>query len=218
MFCQKHINPRFSFIGSEPDDKIIRSIAYITRNNVELVGQIIKLNDQEIPYNLTRPAQAIFDLLLILITLKPRGKILSKEWKYLQEDADKYGNEPRLKAEYKSLRLYIKHLYGEEPAIASALNMLREYSPDKIFEAFDYAKKHEKEKNHKYTLCTSHSSKGLEFDEVIIGNDLNASIEKIVKDRHPEDYSDKDIEAMMLYYVATSRAIKTLTNATSIKL
>jgi len=214
IFCQRHIDPKFRFIGSEPEDRIIRSIAYITRNNAELVGQIIRLNNQGTKYNLTRPAQAIFELLLIIITLKPKGKILSKEWKYLQDDADEWNSSQTLKQEYPTLRGYIVALYGEEPAIASALNILRDYTSGEIFEAFEDAKSHEKDKGHKYTLCTSHSSKGLEFDEVIIGNDLNGSIQKITDDRQPEMYSSKDTEAMMLAYVACTRAIKKLTSAT----
>ena len=213
IFCQKHIDPKFRFIGSEPEDRTIRSVAYITRNNAELVGQIIKLNNANIKYNLTRPAQAIFELLLIIITLKPGGKVLSKEWKHLQDDADEWQRNPDLKQSYPTLRGYIVSLYGEEPAIASALNILREYTSTEIFDAFEDAKSHEKDKGHMHTLCTSHSSKGLEFDEVIIGNDLNGSIQKITDERQPDEYSPKDIEAMMLAYVATTRAIKKLTSA-----
>ncbi|MCD6435722.1 MAG: ATP-dependent helicase [Clostridiales bacterium] len=213
IFCQKHIDPKFRFIGSEPEDRTIRSVAYITRNNAELVGQIIKLNNANIKYNLTRPAQAIFELLLIIITLKPGGKVLSKEWKHLQDDADEWQKNPDLKQSYHTLRGYIVSLYGEEPAIASALNILREYTSTEIFDAFEDAKSHEKDKGHMHTLCTSHSSKGLEFDEVIIGNDLNGSIQKITDERQPDEYSPKDIEAMMLAYVATTRAIKKLTSA-----
>jgi len=218
MFCQKHIDKNFQFKGTEPEDDIIRSIAYITRNNSELVGQIIRLNESNTPYNLTRPAQSIFELLLILITLKPNGKIFSKEWKYLQDDANEWDNSDYLKNEYKTLRSYIVSLYGEEPAISSALNILSEHDNDIIFEAFELAKQHEKEKNHMYTLCTSHSSKGLEFDEVIIGNDLNNSIERITENKKPYEYDEKDIEAMMLAYVATSRAIKKLTSASLLDL
>jgi hypothetical protein len=144
-------------VGTEPEDDTIRSIAYITRNNSELVGQIIRLNNSDIKYNLTRPAKSIFELLLILITLKPNGTIYSKEWKYLQDDANDWGNSEYLQAEYKSLRSYIQSLYEEEPAISSALNILAQYNTDEIFEAFELAKSHEKEKGHMYTLCTSHS-------------------------------------------------------------
>ena len=218
LFCQRNIDKKFRFIGSEPEDEIIRTTAYITRNNAELVGQIIRLNKQGIKYNLTRPAQAVFELLLILITLKPGGKVYSKEWKYLQEDADEWQKSDYLKDQYKSVRSYIVSLYSEEPAISSALNIISEHTSDEIFEAFEYAKKHEKEKGHNYTLCTSHSSKGLEFDEVIIGNDLNNSIHKITRRYKSFQYNDKDIEAMMLAYVACSRAIKKLTNATLLNL
>ena len=213
MFCQRNIDSRFKFIGSEPEDRIIRTIAYITRNNAELVGQIIRLNNAKIKYNLTRPAQSIFELLLIIITLKPGGKILSKEWKHLQDDANDWQRSDFLKQEFPTLRGYIISLYGEEPAIASALNILREHTSTEIFEAYEDAKSHEKDKGHKYTLCTSHSSKGLEFDEVIIGNDMNGSIQKITDEKEPEMYNAKDIEAMMLAYVATTRAVKKLTSA-----
>jgi hypothetical protein len=42
---------------------------------------------------------------------------------------------------------------------------------------------------------------------------LNNSIEKIVEKKKPSEYDEKDIEAMMLAYVACSRAVKKLTSA-----
>ena len=78
--------------------------------------------------------------------------------------------------------MFTKSLYGTEPSIGSALNIVRIYGPGQIFAAYNNAKQNAKGKNHLHTLCTAHSSKGLEFDSVIIGNDLNNAVTKIITD------------------------------------
>ena len=66
------------------------------------------------------------------------------------------------------------------------------------------------------TLCTAHSSKGLEFDRVIVGDDLNKQIRKIYqKEQHK--WTEDDVSELRLYYVAITRAKLELVNATVIE-
>lgn len=214
-FCKKHIDNHMNFTGTEPENKEIKTLAYISRNNSELVGKMIKLQQNKIGYNLTRPAKSIFELLLIILSLKPNGIVYAKEWKFLQEDANNWSKSISLQKEYPTVRSYITFLYNKKDiAISSALNILSQYTYDEIFDAYDHAKKHEKDKSHDYTLTTAHSSKGLEFDKVIIGSDLNESIRKItIETPNPKDYTEEQMESMMLAYVACTRALKHLENA-----
>ena len=95
------------------------------------------------------------------------------------------------------------------------MNILGQYSNGEVYAAYESAKDHEKEKGHPYTLCTVHSSKGLEWDKVIFADDMNKSIAKIIDDKEktPSTYSPNELESMNLYYVGCSRAIKELMNA-----
>ena len=69
-----------------------------------------------------------------------------------------------------------------------------------------------------YILATGHSCKGLEFDEVHIADDLNASIRKVTSAPHfnPSAITDTDREALNIYYVACTRARLRLINATEL--
>ena len=72
-------------------------------------------------------------------------------------------------------------------------------------------------------LLTAHSSKGLEFDEVILAPDMNSSIElvtSLIDEEGPEaikGLSVPEIESLNLYYVACTRAIVRLRNATYLR-
>jgi superfamily I DNA/RNA helicase len=214
LFCQKYLNENMMFKGTEPDDNIIRTVASISRTNSALVGEMIELIKRDEPFNLTRKSSSIFELLLILLNLKPGGIIYSKEWKFLQDDIDDWNMSTQLLMEFDTPLKFIASKYTEEPSIKTALGIIGKYGPKDIYMAYDYAKKHELEKGHPRTLCTAHSSKGLEFDKVIILDDMNNSIEEIIENRiRPSDYNSKQLEAMRLYYVACSRATKILDNA-----
>ena len=217
-FCRYHIDRKMSFKGVSPENMNIKSIAFISRNNSTLVGKMIELNTKNVKYNLTRPAKSIFELVLIVLSLKPGGQVFSKEWKFLQEDADEWERDYFLKTEFSSIRKYIAHKYGGDPAISSALNILAKFEPGEICAAYENAKAHEKESGHDYTLCTAHSSKGLEFDRVVIAEDMNTGLTKIVDEFKPNEYEPNHIEAMRLYYVACSRALKQLDNAIHLEL
>lgn len=213
-FCQMYINPFMEFKGTEPEDDIIRNKAVISRTNSALVGEMIELIKQGQGFNLTRKSSQVFELVLIMLNLKPGGKIFAKEWKHLQDDVDSWAANEMLRVEFETPFKFIANKYGEEPAIKTTVGIIAKYGAPDVYKAYDYAKKHEKEKGHAITLCTAHSSKGLEFDKVVLTDDLNSSVDRLLSgDVKPGDYTDKELEVLRLYYVACSRATKELVNA-----
>ena len=213
-FMKKHADPDFTFIGTEPTDEKIRTVMYISRTNSALVGKIIELMHGGTTFNMARKAKIVFELVLILIHLKPGGKIYSSEWKHLQEDADEWNNDTFLKQEFSSAFNYISDKYGEEPGIKSAIGVIGTHGRKKILEAYDFAIKHENDKNHKITIGTCHSLKGAEADKVHIVEDINNSIRDLIEEgKELWEYTEADKEKINVVYVAYSRASKQLMNA-----
>jgi len=213
-FMQKHADPEFAFVGTEPADDIIRTVMYISRTNSSLVGKIIELMQGGVTFNMARKAKIVFELVLILIHLKPGGKVFSSEWKYLQEDADEWNNDAFLKQEYSSAFKYISEKYGEEPGIKSAIGVIGTHGRKKVLEAYEFATKHENDKNHKITIGTCHSLKGAEADKVHILDDVNNSIRDLIEEKKELwEYTEADKEKINVVYVAYTRAAKQLVNA-----
>ena len=214
LFSRKYIDPNMEFKGTKSEDSTTRTKAIISRTNSALIGEIIELLKMNEKFNLTRKSSVIFELILIMINLKPGGKIFSTEWKFIQEDVDEWDRDLYLQESFRTPLAYITYKYAMEPAIKTSMGIISKYGIPDIYNAYEYAKKHENEKNHAITLCTAHSSKGLEFDIVEITNDMNNSIEELIEEQKPiEEYTKGDLESMRLYYVACSRATKVLKNA-----
>ncbi len=213
-FMRRHADPEFKFIGTEPSDPRINTVMHIARTNSALVGKIIDLMEENIKFNMARKASIVFELILILLQMKPGGVIYSAEWRYLQADIDEWADDPFLRREYKTSLSYIAFKYENEVAIKSALGVIRNYGAKKIFSAYNFAKAHEKEKNHKVTIGTAHSLKGAEADKVHILDDVNNSIRDLIEEDKPlEDYTEEDKEKINVVYVAYTRASKEIRNA-----
>ena len=174
---------------------------------------MIELNEQNIPYSLTRKASEIFKLPLMLCSLTYQGFIKIPSYRFLQADVDEWYENDELRELYKSPISYIGSLYDEDQQLLQAIKLVNRYSKAVIFKTYEIAKKYEKSKQD-FVLCTAHSSKGLEFDEVVIANDLNDSIADIVG---KTNLDADELEALNLYYVSCTRASKALHNAIFLK-
>ena len=213
-FMVEYIDPDAVFTGVEHKDMTIKSEAYITRTNGELISKMIECIREKIPFNLTRPAKSIFDLPLILMNLKHRGFISSPQWKFLQDDVNQYHSSKALQANFSSALGYIASEHSFDSSISTACNLLRKYDFDDVQNAFKYAKKHEKEHGHNLTIGTAHSMKGLESDHVEISTGLNIAVSKVIeKIQDNKKLTTDDRTELLLYYVAVSRAIKSISNA-----
>jgi superfamily I DNA/RNA helicase len=211
-FARVHMSPNFIFKGVDYGESkdTIESQAFISRTNSALISEMIRLNDLEVSYNLTRPVDQIFKLPLTLMSLKP-GKYVSPEFKHLKEDMDYYYKHIQdLRLEYASLNSFLLARHPDDVNLKSAVSLISKYGSKDIWAAYNHAKSHE-HKNSYLTLCTAHSSKGLEFDHVEIADDLNSVIDRY-KDTSYDQRDNHQQEEFRLYYVAVTRAKKSLTN------
>ena len=209
-FCRNHLDPDIHFRGVPYTDDEVTTSAFISRTNSALVSEMIDLEHANQPYSLVRPPSSIFRLPLLLIGLKPGKFITDPEYKFLQDDMSTYYRDRALMREM-SLFSYISRLYPDDVNLKSAITLITKHSARAILSAFEAAKSHVGTKA-PHTLCTAHSSKGLEFDQVTIGDDFNTLMDKII-DTPIDGRTRQEQEEMRLYYVAISRTKKLLLNA-----
>lgn len=218
-FCQKYLNPDMEFKGVEVTDSSpdIRTRGYISRTNGGLIGKLIELNKDRTPYGLVRKAQEIFKVPLMIAGLKYQGKIYDAAYRHIQDDIDEwYENHNNIRINNPSMLGYLKSKYPEDLALGQAINLVIKHGKSGIFEAYAEAKNHENKKQD-FMLLTAHSSKGLEFDEVILAPDMNNSIEVLLGELREDPKRtlyQYEKESLNLYYVACTRALVRLRNAT----
>lgn len=209
-FCKQELKEDFKFTGTPSLDDTINTIGVLSRTNSSIIGYIIKMMNEGRKFSTIRDYKEIFGTVLALINLSKGKEVLTKELKHLNDDMRYYDRTPELHDHYKTVIGYIDAKYSQyDPDIKAAVNIIRTHTISKIWDAYFYTQKHGKE-NDKFILTTIHSSKGLEFDKVILSNDIKLDdiLATPKKARTPQD-----IEELNLYYVACSRAKKVLDNA-----
>lgn len=215
-FCRSYLDPAVTFVGTDSISPEIVTRAYITRTNAALVARMIQLNSTFTPYGLTRRASEIFKTPLMVCNLTYQGFITDPAYKFLQTDVDDYHENPVLKDDYPSLFSYLSSLYPDDIQLSQAFRLVQTYRKALIVETYEQARLHEKG-NHALILGTAYSMKGLEKDEVTLSDDLNDCIVNamaLIDSGIPiSDLSPKNLESLNLYYVAATRAAKSLINA-----
>lgn len=215
-FCRSYLHEDMEFQGIPIRDTTIRTRGYIARTNSSLISEMIRLNKAGTPYNLIRKATEIFKLPIMVTKFKQGSFISNPQYSHLQKDIDEWYASSHLQDQYRSHFAYLSDLYADDIALLSAIRVVSQHGRQLIMDTYFEAKKHEST-NHNYTLTTIHSSKGLEFDEVTLADDVNSSILEITQflDANPQAEPLPDQrESLNLYYVATTRALKYLNNAT----
>jgi superfamily I DNA/RNA helicase len=190
--------------------------AFISRTNASMIGRMIELDERHIQYNLVRPVKSIFELILILVYLKPGGDVFNVKYKFLQTEADEWESHPEHKLIHPTLFSYIAEVNEGDVEIASAMSLISRFGKDTVMATYSNAQKHENDrKTHRITLTTAHSSKGLEYDSVHIDDDMNQALQKLLNDEYviENGLTDKHKEEFRLYYVACTRAKFQLHNA-----
>lgn len=214
-FCKKYTAPDMSFKGIKVLDKTIITRAYIARTNATLITKMINLNKLGISYGLTRTPDQIFEQPLSLCYLKYQGFIGDPQFRYLQSDVDNFFESAELQFIYKSPLKYIQRLYLDDDTLQQTISLINRYGRQTIIDCYEECKRHSRV-SQTYTLGTAHSTKGLEFDEVVIADDLNTYTAKAISKLDEVDiYDSLDFirTELNLYYVACSRAKKVLLNA-----
>lgn len=163
LFCKKYLDPNVRFIGVDYKHSEINSetYAFISRTNASMIGKMIQLDEINTKYNLVRPVKNIFELINILIFLKPNGDVYNAKYKFLQTETDEYYEDPSLQREFSNLFAYISACNEGDVELASAMSLINRFSKNTIIDTYNNALKHEKDtRKHKIWLTTAHSSKG----------------------------------------------------------
>ena len=222
-YGRQYLEPEFSYVGNEeiPDEN--NSLAFITRTNSALIERMDLLMDTGHSFKLTRKPEEIFALPMALLTASGGKPVLNKKFKFLEKEFKRYQD---LNDSFTSFFDYLQVAVNDEAVNATCRVLLK--FKDKKINIFDlYNKVKAMKPDPKIILTTSHAFKGLEADSVVIENDLNQCVNKVIerlkvlKEDLPfgesifelKKYLDKsDKEDLNTYYVALSRARNKITN------
>lgn len=212
-FCIEHISEDMRFKGQEDIDvDNIVTTGMLSRTNAGLISAMVNLMEDNINFTLVRRAADIFKLPLTLCFLKYQGTVSDPAYRHIQADVDEWYEDAKLRDDFKSPLLYLASLYHFDIALVSAVRLLMSKGKTTILDTYEFAKSCEKKKTNLF-LATCHSVKGLEYDEVIILDDLNESVTKALFPEGTEMTDEDREQELNLYYVACSRARKSLVNA-----
>lgn len=210
-FCHKYIDSNMKFEGIPVTDTNIRTIAFIGRTNAALIHKMNQLRVENIDYSLVRNVEEVFKLPLVLTGLKYQGQISDPAYKFIQEDVNFWYEDEEIKKLHPSPLAYIAALYELDKPLSAAARLVMTLGKSAILDVYKHAKASH-QKNTGLWLGTSHSVKGLEFDSVVILDDLNTTLLNTVTDERMSE--EEKLQEYNLYYVACSRAKKELQNAT----
>jgi len=222
-FVRAYIDPSFLFKGREyPKDTPIITRGYIARNNSGLLEEMFRLKTELTRFHTTRRIDTILELPLVLANLGNGKPIEDFKYKHIEKLRKEYEKSPVLKKKFMSVGTYVRKMNKEDAELQSAFNTVLIHSPRELNALAKYARECAKSECN-LTLTTAHSSKGLEFSAVEIAPDLNESTSKALYELKLikiENAAQRNIqlnkleEELRLYYVACSRAMIELTNAT----
>ncbi len=222
-YGRQYLEPEFSYEGNEeiPDEN--NSLAFITRTNSALIERMDLLMDTGHSFKLTRKPEEIFALPMALLTASSGKPVINKKFKFLEKEFKRYQD---VNDSFTSFFDYLQVAVNDE-AVNMACRVLLTFK-DKKINIFDlYNKVKAMKPDPRIILTTSHAFKGLEADSVVIEEDLNQCVNKVIarlrmlKEDLPfgesifdlKKYLDKsDKEDLNTYYVALSRARNKITN------
>ena len=214
-FGRKYLSPDFIFTGVPSTYSTITTRAFIARTNASLIAKMIELNATSTPYGLARTAKQIFETPLAVCAFKYKGFISSPELKHLQTDINDFFESSALQRDYKSLYAYLRDIHPNDLSLTKTIQLIQRYGKSTIISCYEEARKHEKSCQ-TLTLGTTHSLKGLEFDQVELADDVNESIIDAINFRTltPNVPLPLDMQTeLYLFYVACSRSKHKLINA-----
>lgn len=216
VFCQRFINKDMKFEGMDyPAKPTINTHMYISRTNGTMITQMMELIERGIEFSSARDPGRVFELPLILISLKPGIKVYSAQYKFIEKDVASFYKDKGAQTTYVTPLKYILNVHNADMEISSAVNLVMSHGPSAIIEASKKATAYFKAGNKANTwLATAHSSKGLTVDEVTLLSDMNIGFGKMLK-----KYPDRDEWGLnqrteaLLYYVACTRCRHILNDA-----
>lgn len=222
-YGRQYLEEEFSYVGNEEIPDKNDSLAFITRTNSALIERMDLLMDTGHSFKLTRKPEEIFALPMALLTASAGKSVINKKFKFLEKEFKQYQD---MSDSFTSFFDYLQIAVNDE-AVNMACKVLSKFK-DKKINLFDlYNKVKAMKPDPRIILTTSHAFKGLEADSVVIEEDLNRCVNKVIERLHmlKEDlpfgesifelkkYLDKnDKEDLNTYYVALSRARNKIAN------
>jgi hypothetical protein len=209
-FMRKDVSEDFNFVGT--DDPVANGkFLYCTMTNALIVSEIQNRIDKNKGFHLLRKISEIFAAPMAVASAAAGKVPYQKKYGFL---ADEYKNYVKKREKGQSYMMYLLENV-DDFEVQSAIRLLLSFQRKNI-NLFDlYKKAKESPVDLNYTIATVFTSKGLEFETVEIGDDLNVKIESIRENGGIQN--QEDLVAYRCYYVACSRAGKNLLSARALR-
>lgn len=220
-FVRLHLDPSFKFRGRVYDEPAEGVHAYISRNNYSLVENMFSLMSRDVKFNTTRKVTDILKLPLILANLDNGSAVKEYEFKDIERHRLAWLKSDALQRRHKTPQDYVKNRMKDDAEIQTGFKAVAEHGKEELKALAKFAVKCSTSK-HDVMLTTAHSSKGLDFAKVTILGDLNSAAKKAIYTLQLENgkaipkqkvLNEANTE-LRLYYVACTRAMTELNNAT----
>jgi superfamily I DNA/RNA helicase len=208
-FMRNDVNDEFEFIGT--DEPVANGKAlYCTATNGAIIQEINERISSNQGFHLLRNLSEIFAYPMAILTAGRGKEVYHFKYKFLEDENREY---EKMRTKGYSWFQHLLEMVGDQET-KSAVNLLMGLKRKgvNLFDLYRDAKNAQDDLY--YTIATVYTSKGLEFEQVFIADDLNARIKKIRDDGGIQNHDD--LVAFRCYYVAVSRCGVNLLNATSL--
>lgn len=203
---KQDVTDEFEFIGTDEPIRNAKTL-YCTSTNAAIIREISERLESKQGFHLLRNLSEIFAYPMAIVTAGRGKAVYHKKYKFLEDEYQ----------EYKKVQdrgsSWLQHLltYVDDQETKSAVSLLTGLHRKNInlFDLYNQAKNAADDFN--YTIATVYTSKGLEFENVYIADDLNSRIQKIQSEGGIQTH--EDLVAYRCYYVAASRCGVNLMNA-----
>lgn len=178
---------------------------YCTMTNAAIVDHIQERLEQGKSFTLLRKPADIFAAPLAVLAASRGKKPFQDKYAFLVDAFDEYTRQSHHKSYFAYLKAEV-----DDVEINSAVSLLAKMKGKgvNLYEVYKEAK--EVRPDPKYTISTVFTSKGLEFENVWIADDLNSNF-TLACDGELDD--DEALIAKRCYYVAASRCGRNLENS-----
>jgi len=220
-FMRNFVDTSFKFTGTTYTDDTVDTMMYISRYNTTLIAAMLTLQSAGESFNTTRPVKLMLELPLILARIDNGKKITNTRYRVLENLRNRYTTSATLRSRYRTIQQYISVAMKDDEEVVRGIKLLGTHGRNNILSLEAYAVQVASPEN-TLTLTTAHSSKGLEADEVKLADDMNDVVKQATTNHKTAlktdntDLLDKANTEFLLYYVACTRAKKSLLNATQL--
>ena len=208
-FMHKDVNPDYVFKGTNEPIRNGKTL-FCTATNGSIVREISERMEDGKGFNLLRNIAEIFAYPMAIITSGAGKKVYQYKYKFLEDEYKVYLDMKR--KGYSWFQHLLDCVDDQETKTAVNLLLGLQRKGINLFELYKNAKNSPVDLD--YTIATVFTSKGLEFEDVYICDDLNSRISKIRDNGGIQTHDD--LVAYRCYFVAVSRCGVNLMNATAL--